>query len=155
MRSCTRLSCLQTVPATMPYTHALLCHICASLPRRLRTPTHCFVAFACSQHDKQAPSHTGLSYLQIASATNPCTLAHICHMRSQIHRSEHCRPTHLGERCMLGCCAGPYIAPGSVFCRCERPLRRQALLRSGVFLIFLPSVHRELIDNGSVRNLNA
>ena len=36
--------------------------------------------------------------------------------------------------CTIGIRAGPCIAPGSSFCRCERPLRRQALSWFGAFL---------------------
>ena len=35
--------------------------------------------------------------------------------------------------CRIGTRAGPCIAPGSIFCRCERPLRRQALSWFGAF----------------------
>ena len=38
--------------------------------------------------------------------------------------------------CTIGIRAGPCIAPGSIFCRCERPLRRQALSWFGAFLLF-------------------
>ena len=38
--------------------------------------------------------------------------------------------------CRIGIRAGPCIAPGSIFCRCERPLRRQALSWFGAFLLF-------------------
>lgn len=46
--------------------------------------------------------------------------------------------------------AGPCIAPGSIFCRCERPLRRQALSWFGAFLRY----HALILESMDIHVLN-